>query len=556
MTPSGNAECLERNGVSARPRSRIAYHTLLVVLALAILVRLPLLQFPMGTSAGTIAYVGQRWTEGAVPYRNAFDHRPPGLYLLSGFIVRRLAPLGAAAEQGLLRLLGGRDARLIRITQGEAMPETCRAVMWVIDLAAVALVYLLVRLWCGHWEAAVAAAICAFFGGGFLVQGDCLGAKHPVSLLSVVAMMAALRSQGRRLAWLALGGLACGLAATFDYLAAFYALAIALWAATDKGESDTALRRWLLRPAVVLGATLVPMAAFAAWFWSQGAFTELWRCSVVYNVLYRWFPLAMRTPGLHWQTLRMLAPEQGALWLFAGGWAIHAFSMGFSPQTRLVAFWGLAALAAALTVRQVQAEHFLQTVPPLAIGAALAVTNPSEPFLTRDARGRLETRSLVLLLLVAGLALGFAYSEWRAWRAYASRSELNEERAAAAVADMIRDRTTRGHPIYAWGVGPQVYVLANRPAAHRIFYTRPLNVPWIVDEFFGGEGVFEEIYQTLARLEPAFFVTSEAALPDDPLRQGPMRKWFAYLSEHYEPWRMDATGPYIIYIRQDRSRLP
>lgn len=535
---------------------RRALHHFLAVLALAVLVRLPLLQFPMGTKAGTIAYVGQRWLEGAVPYRNAWDHRPPGLYLLSGFVVRRLAPLGAAAEQALLRLFAGRDAPLVRVTPGEAMPEVCRLAMWALDLLTVMLVYCLVRLWCSHREAAVAAAICAFFGGGFLIQGDCLGSGHAVSCLSTVAMLAALRSEGRRLGWLALSGLACGLATTFNYLAALYSLAIVLWAAATTRGSAPALARWLLRPAVVLGALLVPMAAFAAWFWSQGAFTDLWRSTVVYNVLYRWFPLAVRTPSYHWDVVRSLAAEQGALWLFAGGWAIHAFSIGFSPQTRLVAYWALAAVAAAMVTRQVEAAHFQQTVPPLAIGAALAVTNPSERFLTRDERGRLETRSLVLLLLTAGLATAFLYSEYRAFRTHASRSELREERAAASVADMIRDRTMPGHPIYVWGTGPQIYVLADRPAAHRIFYNRPLNVPWVVDEFFGGTAVFDEIQRALMKLEPAFFVTTEAALTRDPQREGTIRQWFVFLKDHYEPWRLDATGPFIVYIRKDRKLLP
>ncbi len=537
------------------PRRR-ALHHFLAVLALAVLVRLPLLEFPMGSSAGAMAYMGQRWFEGAVPYRNAWDNRPPGIYLLSGFTVRVLAPWGAAAQQGLLRLLAGHTGRLVRITPGEAMPETCRLAMWVIDLATVMLVYRLVRLWCGYKEAAVAAAICAFFGGGFLVQGDCLGAGHPVSCLSVAGMLAALRSEGRRVGWLALSGLACGLAATFDYLAALYALAIVLWAAATTRGSDPAAKRWLLRPAVVLGAAIVPMVAFAAWFWHHGAFTDLWRSTVVYNVLYRWFPLAVRTPSYHWQVLRSLAAEQGALWLFAGGWAIHAFSMGFSRETRLVAFWALAAVAAAVVTRQLEAAHFQQAVPPLAIGAGLAFTNPTERFLSRDGRGRLETRSLVLLLLMAGLAMGFLYSEYKAFRTHASRTELREERVAVSVADMIRDRTMPGHPIYAWGVGPQLYVLADRPAAHRIFYSRPLNVPWVVNEFFGGTGIFEEIQQALMKLEPAFFVTTEAALPRDPQREGPLRQWFVFLKDHYVPWRMDATGPYVVYVRKDRQLMP
>ncbi|HUT35637.1 MAG TPA: glycosyltransferase family 39 protein [Planctomycetota bacterium] len=548
--PIGDAQA-----ATARRRRRVVHHVLLV-LALALLVRLPLTRFPMGSSAGTVAYVGQRWLEGAVPYRDAWDHRPPGLYLLSGLVVRRLAPLGAAAEQGLIRLLLGPSARVVRITPGEAMPETCRLAMWLIDLATVLLVYRLVRLWTGHVEAVVAAGICGFFSGAFLVQGDCLGAGPPVSCLAVLAILAALRSEGRRPRWLALSGLACGLAACFDLTALLYALAVVLWAASSTRGADPAAKRWLLRPALVVGAALLPMAGFAAYFWARGAFGDFWRSAVVYNVLYRWFPVATRTPAYYWQVVRSLAPEQGALWLFAGGWALHAFSMGFSRHTRLVAYWGLCAVAAALVTRQLDAAYFQQTVPPLAIGAALAATNPSERFITRDARGRLETRSLLLVLLAAGMAFGFLYTEWRAFRTHASRTDSRADRVAVSVANMIRDRTMAGQPIYVWGVGPQIYVLADRPAAHRLFYNRPLNVPWVVNEFFGGPEVFDDIGRALIRAEPAFFVTTEAALLSAPEHGGPLREWAEFRNKHYDLWRIEETRPYVVYLRKDRALLP
>ncbi len=560
----------QQSAIGALPPRRRVVRQVIVALALATAVRLPLMQWPMGASAGTVAYVGQRWLAGAVPYRDAWDHRPPGLYLMSGVAVRLVPPLVAKAEEFIARAFVGAGSP--RITAGDAMPEACRLAMLAVDLGALLLLYAFVRQWCAHAEAVVAAGICGFFGGAFLVQGDCLGAGPPVCLLVSAAMLAALRSEGSKARWLAASGLACGLAACFDLLALLYALAIVVWSAVTtrpqpNGQElgaeirNRRLHRWLIRPAVVFAAALLPFLAFAAWFWSRGALGEFWRSAVVYNVHYRWFPMAMRTPAYHWQVVRSLAPEQGALWLFAVGWLLHAFSMGFSAQTRLVALWAIAAVGAALVTRQLETAQFLQVVPPMAVGAALAVTNPSEQFLARDARGRLETRSIVLALLAVGLAAGFLYTEVRAYRTYASRDEDRADRAAASVADMVRDRTAPGQPIYVWGMGPQLYVLANRPAAHRIFYNRPLNVPWVVKEFFG-TGVFDDITAALVRSEPPFFVTTEAALPDDWLRKGPLRRWFQHMHrrvgdrDRYELWRHTDTGPYAIYIRTDRALAP
>ena len=551
--PLGEDEARAARQVSRRR----AFHQMFIVVGLAVLVRIPQLRFPMGVTAGTAAYVGQQWLErGAVPYRDAWDYHAPGHYLLCGAAVRWVAPVVARAEQWLARVAAGHHGSVLRVTVGEAMPEACRAVMLAVGLATMFVVYRFVRRWSGRTEAVTAAGLCGFFTGTLLVQGDCLEAAEGMTLFVAVAMWAAVRSEGRRALWLAVSGLAAGVAACFEPLAVVYVAALLLWVAAANGGVGR-LKRWVLRPSVLLIGAALPVACVAAYFWRHGALDALWRNAVVYNALYRWLPMAHRTPSSQWQTIRAMAPEHGALWLFAGGWALHAFSMGFRRETGLVALWGLASLVATFAVRQVVPAHFLQTVPPLAVGAALALTNPTERLLARDERGRVEARSAVLVLLALVFVAAFVYAERRAYLAQVSRKDLSTDQAAERVADMIRDHTMPGHSIYVWGVGPQVYVLADRPAAHRMFYNRPLNVAWLVREFFG-EGIFEEIYWKLVREQPVFIVTTEEFLPDEPEPRGPMRDLFRFLREHYDLWQIVDAKPYsfAIYARKDRALLP
>ena len=508
-----------------------AWLAMLVLMALAVAVRLVLLSFPMGPYAGTIAYVGRRWTAGALPYRDVWDTNVPGLYVFAGAVVRLLGPTVLA----------------------------CRAAMLAFDLGTLLLVYAFVRRWCNRTEAVAAAGIFGFFSGAALIQGDCLGPGPPMTFFVAAAFLAALRSQGRSLRWLALSGLAGGIAVCLRPIAAIYVLALALWAIGTGGPGRSRLVRWGVRPLVVLAYAALPAACFAAYFASKGAFHEFWRNAVVYNYLYRW-PLGS---GVRWarsarESFYVLAPEQGALWLFAGGWAIHAFSMGFRRETALVVLWGVLAVAAGLFAWQVEAAHFLETVPPLAIAAALAATNPAERLLKRDAQGRLETRSILLMVFTAGLALGFLHTEWRAYRARTSQSEFGTDLAAAEIAKIIRERTTPSDPIYVWGTRPQIYVLADRPAAHRIFYNRPLNSPRLVAEFFGPQ-VFEDITETIIRVQPCFVVTTEEYLPEHIDRLGPIAPLFYYLSQNYDrSWKIIHARPYdfTIFARQDRALMP
>jgi len=204
--------------------------------------------------------------------------------------------------------------------------------------------------------------------------------------------------------------------------------------------------------------------------------------------------------------------------------------------------------------------HFLQTVPPLAIGAGLAVTNPSEPFLKRDAAGRIETRSAMLGVFAVALALGFLYTERRAYVGRASRSEVSTDRAAAEVATLIRRRTTYRDKIYVWGTRPQIYVIAKRAAAHRFFYNRELNRDRDdrrAVKFFPPE-VYNDIFLTLVREQPCFVVTTEEYVAEDINRLGPIAPWFHYMREHYDLWKIVDATPYsfTIFARKDRALLP
>jgi len=540
---------------SERLSRRGAAHVLFALVLVAIAVRLPQMKIPLGHVAGTVAYVGERWIEGHVPYRDVWDHRAPALYLVGGVLARKVAPLVARAEEVLVRALLGPEGAVVRIRPGEAVAETCRAAMMACGLATMFVVYAFVRQWTGRLEAAVAAGLCGFFSGTLVISGDCCEAMPPASLLVGVAFLAGLRSRGRRLAWLLAAGVATGAAVCFEPLAICYVVVLAAWAAGTSEDELRGVRRWVVSPAVVMAGALLPVAAFVSYFAWRDALLEMWRCVGVYNIRYRWHPLASWLPSTHARVLRALAPEQGVLWLFALGWAAHAFSLGFTRETRLVVIWGATALVAALIPRQMAPSDFLQTVPPVAVGAALAVTNPSEPLLQRDERGRLATRSIIQVLFIAALSLGLAWTEWRAFRHGASRERLSTARAAEKVADHIRSNTMPWHPVFVWGAYPEIYVLADRPAPFRLFNTRPLNVKRIVREYFGTR-TLADLFDALAKALPPYIVATEGFLPDDLDRFGPGNVWSSFMKAHYVEERIiqSRRTDFVIYVRRDRAR--
>src|SRR4051794_34418033 len=59
---------------------RLALAACLSVVAVALLIRWPLASIPLERDEGEYAYIAQRWLRGDVPYRDAFDQKPPGTF--------------------------------------------------------------------------------------------------------------------------------------------------------------------------------------------------------------------------------------------------------------------------------------------------------------------------------------------------------------------------------------------------------------------------------------------------------------------------------------------
>src|SRR5207249_11276949 len=55
---------------------------LAVVVAFSLVVRAALVSIPLERDEGSYAYVAQHWLAGELPYRDAFDQKPPGTFLV------------------------------------------------------------------------------------------------------------------------------------------------------------------------------------------------------------------------------------------------------------------------------------------------------------------------------------------------------------------------------------------------------------------------------------------------------------------------------------------
>jgi hypothetical protein len=100
---------------------RVPHKTDILLIIAAIAYSLPSIGYPFGRDQAAHFYVGREWLNGLLPYRDIFDHKPPGIHLVHA---ASILLLGAhqwsirAAELAGMVLIGITAARSVRRIRG------------------------------------------------------------------------------------------------------------------------------------------------------------------------------------------------------------------------------------------------------------------------------------------------------------------------------------------------------------------------------------------------------------------------------------------------------
>lgn len=400
---------------------------LALVLALGALLRLPSFRYDViSDDEATYDAMARVVDGGGVMYRDAVDHKPPGLvYTYAMIEPARASP---AVQMLLVHLAGllaalatalvlGRLARRLLAPGLEAWPP---------------LLYLV-------FSTAMQPA------DGLAVNGELL--MNLPTALAVWAALAATDARGaRRLGLdLAAGALVAG-AALYKYQGAL--VGVALLALVDRRDRAA----WIVRPAAWLCGFAAPFAGCALYFHGRGALADAIGWGLGFNAAY-----LAEGPPLGWALERLAMQLAGvvlpAALLFAGGVrTTAAIARGGAPEVQrgrgMLVAWCWLALAAVALGGRFFGHYFLQPELPLALAAA----GPAARLYAR-ARGA----------LVALIAVPCA-----AWFAVAALPQLSRplfhalDPDYAAIGRAVQARTSPDETIWVWGNVPQIYHAAGR----------------------------------------------------------------------------------------------
>ena len=444
---------------------------LLVLVSIAVL--LP--NHPAGRDpaedSGVFFYAAQRLLDGGAPYRDIWDHKPPGVYFVdaigiaiggqTGVWLVQLASLIAAALMGyraLSRGFGVAAGLVASLAWLVALPRlflSDAAQTSFVEFYALPLqfgVLLLFGMPLTRWRAAGIGVL----GGAALLFKPTL-----VGIVIAVGLVTLLRS-----------------------------------------------RRAAVTPLVLIAlGALVPLAIVAAWAAARGVLGEMLDQAVVYNRAYAGFaPLSDRIDAVV-LGLRLTLPS-GLAVVAVGAWLYAIASRRFAPtlvQVALVAFPLEIVLS---TWGRGYHYYFIPWLPAMAVLTAFAASELLRVVPSRLARPALAVAVLLMsvqpALLVSRLALTTADGRMHS--------------AAAFVGANSRPQDT----VLIWGSHAEVLFLADRLSPTRYVYQYAA----VSTRGYATPARVEELLADLRRARPALIVdASRDSFVTPPLDLAGLRAW-------------------------------
>jgi 4-amino-4-deoxy-L-arabinose transferase-like glycosyltransferase len=434
---------------------RAALLVVVVVMALAALVRWRLAGTPLERDEGEYAYAGQLILQGIPPYQQAYNMKFPGIYY----------------AYALSMALFGETPRGIRLG------------LILVNAGTTLLLFALGRRLLGELGGAVAGVSFVLLSLDRGNLGVFAHATHYILLPALAGLYLLIRApDARRLRWLLASGALLGVAVLMKQHAfVFLPLGVILLGREEVEHRRHGWRAVLSDLAALAAGALVPVLVLGAVLLAQGVLGRFWFWTFQYARAYvSEVHASAFLPNLRTGLARVSAATW-PLWL-AGGVGFVALWVGRWPaRTR---FWVAGLLAASFLGVcpgfHFRDHYFILLVPALALLAAVAVVGAARLLALRIPAPLARFVSAALFTAVAGIVtLGqaeflFAMTPRTVLRTCYGVSPFTE---SVEVARYILEHTTRADRIAVLGSEPQIYFYAHRLSATGYIYVYPLTEP-------------------------------------------------------------------------------
>ena len=504
-------------GTMSRGRLALAAVVLVVV---TFAVRAPMFRVPLDQDGSVFCYCAMTWAEGGLPYRDAWDHKSPLIFLTYRALFA-VAPPSCVSVNTTLRVGSG-----------------------LCDVLTAVLLFLLARRFFGAGVGMVAALLFVVFTGAAPLQLEALQPERLTVLFTAAGVLAAAQYvDSQKLRHAALSGLLFGVALIAKQIAAPVGVAVWAWVTWEafRSEGREALKRVVAHSVLMAAGAALPYGLCAAYFAARGAFADFWECTYTFNVVYA----GEHRKGSLINGVRRVVERMGFdhafLWATAAGGMVVALARrAVRSAGLLLGLWAVAVFGALILPGQFANYYYVPTVAPLAVASAVGLAG-----LWRFAWGpgrrvlRLAAVGPVALVLLAMVALAAKRAYWPGGLYGRVTGPRNTNVVVAKVAEHLKSATKPGDRLYMWGGRPQIYVLSGRRNVCRYLYNFHYHLPR-ERAFHYQQGKLEEILGALREHTPPYIVAT-----DDFDRFPELGR---YIAEHYElerEWTAESYPPRV-----------
>jgi hypothetical protein len=411
--------------------------------------RLAFVSVPLERDEGEYAYIAQRLLAGDAPYRDAFDQKPPAIFL------------AYAAAFALL---------------GESI-EAIHGFLYAWTALTALCLHALVRRLAGGLAAAFAALVFAIASTDASLAATAANTEIFMLLPAVGALACLVRGLEAGSAarwWLACGSLSAA-AAWFKPVAAPEAVFAAGFAVAAQLARGAGVRAALAAPAWMAAGALALSAPLVAWLVREQAWAAFLDAVVVHNAEYA----GRHSWAQGWLALRAALAAQWPS--FAVPWALAAAALALprtcERRTRwLLGGWLLAELAGASVGLYFRRHYFVQALPALAALAGVAGAAAARRLLRLRPRALAAAGAAALVALLVAPPLAAQRRLLGAPPERISREiyGLNPFPESLTIGEYIRQTSAPDDHVYVIGSEPQIFFYARRRSATRYIYFYPL----------------------------------------------------------------------------------
>jgi len=505
----------------------------LAILSLSLAARAPTYWTPGGSDLRLFAYFGARWRAGAVPYRDIWDNKPPGIFALLAMVMPQpsSSTLGLAVAEALALATAALfiDA-LLRLLGTERV--------W---RAAALGFFLLLN------------ALELYADGGGYTEVFFLGP-------GVASVYFWVRGHlQRKPLWFVLAGACVGLGTLFKLPGLAPALAFLALSALQAITRRQRLRT-CVRDCVLLGLGLaVPWGLAASYFARHGAAAELLRVSLLYPFMYGYSNLSARGGPLMilrdlgkvvWPMSSLMA--MGLLGLAASLVAARRSDAAATSRTALaleappdllvlVGLWAGADLAGALAGGRFYGHYFTGCTASGVVAFALACQHLLK-----------NTTTPARLTVIIGLATPLVvFSSNDLIRSFIDRSQPRDFTVPQLrIAEYLRKNSHPSDSLFVWAYAPLIYQATGLRNAFPV--TTSVNLQ---DSPRIGDMLFNNLVRRWKDAPPTLVVSVDPRESGTLALAGFERGFLDLVAASYDPVYTD--GRYTVHrLRQDPPSVP